>query len=403
MGRAVRRRTSPIWERPSAHGTTCSSSAVLAMPELSQTRTGARTGQRVPTTQLPSLPHLLSGDPLARKVRWHLQDQWIPSVHLGCHCASWRTWAPGCRTYARAARAERRTVQRHRPSSPSARSHGARPQPFVRPSDDDEGTSPPARGRASNVACSEPSRIPLVQRQLRRLICPSDYYRDLHVGLGIVRPERAITIRQGAKPGRARVRTETASPTIGMLGALAPHKGLHTLLEAFESAPASWRLHGDGSGPDQDDVVVAATVDSRIRYHGIVDGPGKEAFFDRIDVLAIPSEWEENAPLVAAEAAVRQSHGGQRQGQPAGDQRGGGLHRRGPQAASRGNHRAGEAWRAPAGGRCASAGETGGVPLGPARAAGRGSTGSLGRRPEWHPRQEAPLLLNGNEDPPGRS
>ena len=186
-----------------------------------------------------------------------------------------------------------------------------------------------------------------------------------------------------------------------MLGALAPHKGLHTLLKAFESAPASWRLHVAGSGPDQDDVVVAATVDSRIRYHGIVDGPGKEAFFDRIDVLAIPSEWEENAPLVAAEAAVlipRWSATGAASRRPA--------RRRssppGTPSSFRRASRPGEAWRAPAGGQCASAGETGKVPLGPARAAGRGSTRSLGRRPEWHPRQEAPQLLNGNEDPPGR-
>jgi glycosyltransferase involved in cell wall biosynthesis len=98
---------------------------------------------------------------------------------------------------------------------------------------------------------------------------------------------------------------ETAHPTIGMLGALAPHKGLQTLLEAFQSAPQSWRLQVAGSGPDQPDVVAAAAADPRIQYYGSVDGRDKETFFDRMDVLAIPSEWEENAPLVAAEAAVR--------------------------------------------------------------------------------------------------
>ena len=264
---------------------------------------GSEEGQRVPTTQLPSLPHLLSGDPLARKVRWHLQDQWIPAVHLAV-MRQLEAFSPD-------------VVHTHEPQGLSAAPFSAIARarlPHVHTVHDLNLFCVRVTMTRERHPCSRSClecrlqrsvRIPLVQRQLRRLICPSDYYRDLHIGLGIVRPERAITIRQGAKPGRARVRTETASPTIGMLGALAPHKGLHTLLKAFESAPASWRLHVAGSGPDQDDVVVAATVDSRIRYHGIVDGPGKEAFFDRIDVLAIPSEWEENAPLVAAEAAVR--------------------------------------------------------------------------------------------------
>jgi glycosyltransferase involved in cell wall biosynthesis len=44
---------------------------------------------------------------------------------------------------------------------------------------------------------------------------------------------------------------------------------------------------------------------ARVEYVGRVEGGAKEAFFRDIDVLLVPSEWEEPAPLVVMEAAVR--------------------------------------------------------------------------------------------------
>ena len=52
-------------------------------------------------------------------------------------------------------------------------------------------------------------------------------------------------------------------------------------------------------------MIDAARADTRIDFKGVVDGDGRDAFLDEADVLAIPSEYEENAPLVAVEAAVR--------------------------------------------------------------------------------------------------
>jgi glycosyltransferase involved in cell wall biosynthesis len=49
----------------------------------------------------------------------------------------------------------------------------------------------------------------------------------------------------------------------------------------------------------------AAAADPRITFCGDVAEDAKDAFFDLVDVVVIPSEWEENAPLVAVEAAVR--------------------------------------------------------------------------------------------------
>jgi glycosyltransferase involved in cell wall biosynthesis len=78
-----------------------------------------------------------------------------------------------------------------------------------------------------------------------------------------------------------------------------------TLLRAASAAPASWRILLAGAGPLADDVASAAAADARIDFLGRIEGGAKEAFFDRIDVLVVPSEWEEPGPFVVMEAAVR--------------------------------------------------------------------------------------------------
>jgi glycosyltransferase involved in cell wall biosynthesis len=52
-------------------------------------------------------------------------------------------------------------------------------------------------------------------------------------------------------------------------------------------------------------VSAAAARDSRITFTGAIEEETKDAFYDRIDLLVVPSEGEENAPLVVAEASVR--------------------------------------------------------------------------------------------------
>ena len=42
-----------------------------------------------------------------------------------------------------------------------------------------------------------------------------------------------------------------------------------------------------------------------MRYLGEVSGANKDRFLDSLDLLVVPSEYEENAPLVLAEAGVR--------------------------------------------------------------------------------------------------
>lgn len=142
--------------------------------------------------------------------------------------------------------------------------------------------------------------------RLDALIAPSQSVRAMHVAAGIVPADKAVLIRQGVTPGRARLREPNAEAAhIAFIGRLAPHKGPLTLLRAMRDLPTGWRLSIAGSGPLDASVRAAAQGDPRINYVGYVQGAAKDEFFDEVDLLVVPSEWEEPAPLVASEAAVR--------------------------------------------------------------------------------------------------
>lgn len=268
---------------------------------------GARTCvlEGVDCVRLPVLRLLRPTEPLPAKVVWHLRDQWMPSVHRAVS-AHLRDFAPD-------------VVHTHEPQSLSAAvftAVEARALPHVHTTHDlnllcarvtmtRDGQF--CHGRCVSCSIQRLVRGRLIARHLHRLIAPSDHYRRLHVEAGVVPAARAVTIRHGAPAGtaRARSRSGTGPFRIGFIGALSPHKGVLTLLDAFRAAPADWTLTVAGDGPLAGRIGAEAARDSRIGYVGYVAGAAKDAFYDGLDVLVIPSEWEEAATLVAVEAAVR--------------------------------------------------------------------------------------------------
>lgn len=85
--------------------------------------------------------------------------------------------------------------------------------------------------------------------------------------------------------------------TFGFIGQLTAVKGVPTLLEAFRRLGRSdSRLLVAGKGSVAEVPIVG------VRYLGWVGGEGKEAFFDDVDCIVVPSEWQEPAPLVINEA-----------------------------------------------------------------------------------------------------
>jgi glycosyltransferase involved in cell wall biosynthesis len=258
----------------------------------------------VPTVRLPALPILNRSRPGAVRVLWHALDQWLPSVHAAVS-RELKVFEPD-------------VVVTHHPQGLSAAvftAIAARRLPHVHTAHDLNILC--ARGTMTRdgefcggrcVACrvQRTVRGGAIKLDLSRLIGVSRYICDRHVRAGVVPAERALPLRLGAVPGPARLRkVDGGTITLGFIGTLAPHKGVRTLLAAMESTDEPWRLVLAGAGPLEAEVRSAARDDDRIEYLGQVVGSAKDAFFDRCDLIVIPSEWEEPATFVAVEAAVR--------------------------------------------------------------------------------------------------
>ncbi|MBD0289670.1 MAG: glycosyltransferase [Thermoleophilia bacterium] len=269
---------------------------------LSGSPAGALTATE--TVRLPRLVHPRRDEALPRKLVWHLRDQWLPNVHraLVHHLA----------------RIQPDVVWTHEPQGLSAAPFTAVARlglPHVHTAHDlnllcarvtmtKDGRF--CGGRCAPCLVQRAVRARAAARRLDWLLAVSDYIRERHVSAGVVSSDRAVTLRLGARPGRARVREGTGPLfRLGYLGGLAQHKGVQTLLTAFRDAPRGWRLTLAGRGELAGAVEQAAASDDRIRALGYVSGEAKEAFFDELDLLVVPSEWEEPATFVAVEAAIR--------------------------------------------------------------------------------------------------
>jgi glycosyltransferase involved in cell wall biosynthesis len=268
--------------------------------------TGSRKGRvdGVPTIRLPRLPLLDPRMPVPVRVLWHAFDQWLPHVHV---------------TLARALRRlSPDMVVTHHPQGLSAAVFTAIAQiglPHVHVAHDLNLLCARMTMTKDGEFCGGRCASCLVQRRIRgtalrmnvaRLIGVSRYVRDRHVAAGVVPSEKAVAIRLGAEPGGSRVRRNCGGGLrLGFIGTLGAHKGVPTLLDAFRRTRDASQLVIAGAGELEKDVRTAARTDPRITYVGHVSAQRKDSFFDELDLVVIPSEWEEPATLVAMEAAVR--------------------------------------------------------------------------------------------------
>ncbi len=102
-------------------------------------------------------------------------------------------------------------------------------------------------------------------------------------------------------------------PTVGYLARLAPEKGLHHLVDAFielqkrlptaRLAVAGWlgKQH-QGYWQAQQSKLASAGLDDAYTYHGSVDRNGKLNFLESIDVLCVPTTYQEPKGLFVLES-----------------------------------------------------------------------------------------------------
>ena len=88
--------------------------------------------------------------------------------------------------------------------------------------------------------------------------------------------------------------------TFGFLGRLVPEKGIGLLLEACRTLPrAGWRLRVAGRAPASDAALREQATGLSVEFEGFVD---PREFLRRIDVLIVPSVWDEPFGLTVIEA-----------------------------------------------------------------------------------------------------
>ncbi len=96
---------------------------------------------------------------------------------------------------------------------------------------------------------------------------------------------------------------------IGFTGQIAPHKGVHLLVEAFRrlrpgKRPVELHIYGGlEARPDYVETLRAlAGGDTQIHFHGRFENSQAPTILAELDIAVVPSVWYENSPLAISEA-----------------------------------------------------------------------------------------------------
>lgn len=155
------------------------------------------------------------------------------------------------------------------------------------------------------------------------LIAPSHYFARRLAALGWPQPRVIPLARPALTPASRPPRAAAAPMRVGFVGTLIPSKGVHVLVEAVRGLSAeaiALELHGPAPAFHGETGYAARLRESLGARAAALRGPfAPQELSSRLaalDVLVIPSLWEENAPRVLAEAfaagvvPVVSGHGG---------------------------------------------------------------------------------------------
>lgn len=138
------------------------------------------------------------------------------------------------------------------------------------------------------------------------IIAPSRFLRNRFIAYGI-HQDKIIQSNYGIRRMENHPKNNKENEVIfGFIGAIAKHKGLHILVRAFKKIKdknCKLKIFGQLHYNEYfSSINKLMKQDPRIIYYGHFDHGQTEQIFSQIDVLIVPSIWQENSPLVIHEA-----------------------------------------------------------------------------------------------------
>lgn len=167
------------------------------------------------------------------------------------------------------------------------------------------------RNRKKNIHALE-ERLAYLRKNLNQsdvVISPSQFLRQIYIQGGI-RPDLILYSRQGrdhpvhADPALGKT---PEILTIGYLGQIAPHKGVHVLLDALrfiKDLPINLEIYGDirpHPGYSRG-LHKKANHDKRIHWMGLLPSDEINHALYKMDAIIVPSIWYENSPNTILDA-----------------------------------------------------------------------------------------------------
>lgn len=153
-------------------------------------------------------------------------------------------------------------------------------------------------------------------RHVDAFIASSEYYADFMSRYLSIPGDRIHVVPLGINlQGHGPARTTDGVFRVGYMARIAPEKGFHLLVDAWcrlrkDTGLGPGRLEAAGYLPPENRAYLQEAVRTleanglagEFRYHGEVDRPGKISFLQSLDVMSVPSTFDEPKGLSVFEA-----------------------------------------------------------------------------------------------------
>lgn len=135
-----------------------------------------------------------------------------------------------------------------------------------------------------------------------RFVCPSQFLLGRMARAGVF-PERLRRVRHFIDLSQCEPKREAGGDVV-FAGRLSPEKGVDTLIAAIGRLGPTAVLRVAGEGPDGDGLRALADdlAPGRVIFYGRLGKADVEALLRAACVVAVPSRWYENQPMIVLEA-----------------------------------------------------------------------------------------------------